>query len=57
MRMPACWLPFLKKALPWDEGGKCPCFCGPERDMQPARDGKGRDQGPGGRVPRQWRTP
>lgn len=57
MRMPACWLPFLKKALPRDEGWKRPCFCGPERDMQPARDGKGRDQGPEGRVPRQWRTP
>ena len=25
--------------------------------MQPARDGKDRDQGPGGRVSWQWRTP
>lgn len=25
--------------------------------MQPVMDGKDRDQGPGGRVPRQWRTP
>ena len=24
--------------------------------MQPVRDGKDRDQGPGGGVPRQWRT-
>lgn len=51
MRMPACWLPFLKKALPRDEGWKRPCFCGPERVMQPARDGKGRDQGREGACP------
>ena len=26
MRMPACWLPFLKKALPRDEGGEVSLF-------------------------------
>lgn len=55
--MPACWLSFLKKVLPRDERVGAPWSCGPERDMQPARDGKDRDQGPGGRVSWQRRMP
>lgn len=51
MRMPACWLPFLKKALPRDEGGSVLAFAVRRGTCSPPEAGKTGIRGREGACP------